>query len=183
MIAIKRAASIVRDGGVVAYPTEGVYGLGCRPDDRHAVMRICSIKRRDPDAGMVLLAADRKQLDGWIDLRGAAEELASRPERPVTYIVAAGPLTPDWIRGRHVGVAVRISTHPVATALCAAAGMPLVSTSANPSGRPPARNALVLRRNLGKLVDCVVPGRCGPAHGPSEIRDLATGTVIRSTRS
>ena len=85
------------------------------------------------------------------------------------------------VRGRHAGLAVRLTTNPTAAALCDAAGSPLVSTSANLSGQAVARNEYVLRRTFADLVDYIVPGRCGPATGPSEIRDLATGTVIRAT--
>lgn len=180
MIPLRRAAEVVRAGGVVAYPTEGVYGLGCRPDDAAAVLRIIDIKQRDPLAGVLLIAADIEQLAGWIELPDDAPDLTANPDKPVTWIVPATTTVPLWIRGRHSGVAIRITAHPVAAALCIEAGMPLVSTSANQSGRPPARNALVLRRNFRDLVDCIVPGRCGPAHGPSEIRDLASGRILRS---
>lgn len=179
MIPLRMAAGIVRAGGVVAYPTEGVFGLGCRPDDAAAVLRILEIKRRDPLQGLLLIAADEAQLDGWIELPATHADLRSTPERPVTWIVPATAAVPGWIRGRHAGVAIRLTAHPVAAALCREAGLPLVSTSANVAGRPPARNALVLRRQFGALVDFVVPGRCGPAGGPSEIRDLATGRILR----
>lgn len=179
MIPLQRAGGIIRAGGVVAYPTEGVYGLGCRPDDAAAVLRIIDIKQRDPLAGVLLIAADAGQLEGWADLQPDAPDLTSSPDQPVTWIVPATSAVPLWIRGSHAGVAVRITAHPVAAALCREAGMPLVSTSANESGRPPARSAYVLRRNFRNLVDFIVPGRCGPAHGPSEIRDLASGKVLR----
>lgn len=180
MIPLRRAAQIVREGGVVAYPTEGVFGLGCRPDDAAAVLRIIAIKQRDPLAGVLLIAADTGQLDGWIDLPAGAPDLRSPVDQPVTWVVPATAAVPAWIRGRHASVAIRITSHPVAAALCVAAGLPLVSTSANISGRPPARNALILRRQFRGLVDCIVPGRCGTASGPSEIRDFTTGKVLRA---
>lgn len=180
MIPVLTAGRIVREGGVVAYPTEGVFGLGCRPDDAAAVLRIIDLKGRDPLKGLLLIAADEAQLDGWIDLPAKRPDLRSTPAHPVTWIVPATPAVPPWIRGRHAGVAIRLTAHPVAAALCRAAGTPLVSTSANVAGRPPARNALLLRRQFGRLVDFIVPGRCGPARGPSEIRDLASGKTVRS---
>ncbi|MGB5354449.1 MAG: L-threonylcarbamoyladenylate synthase [Woeseia sp.] len=183
MIPLRRAGEIVRAGGVIAYPTEGVYGLGCRPDDAAAVLRIIDIKQRDPLAGVLLIAADREQLADWIELPEDAPDLSSRPDQPITWIVPASSAVPLWIRGRHAGVGIRITAHPVAAALCRQAGMPLVSTSANESGRPPARSAYVLRRNFRDLVDCIVPGRCGPARGPSEIRDLASGKTLRPAAS
>lgn len=164
---------------MVAYPTEGVFGLGCRPDDAEAVARILEIKGRHAAQGLLLIAADTAQLEGWADLPPDAPDLRSPEDAPVTWIVPATDAVPPWIRGRHRGLGVRVTSHPVARALCEAAGFPLVSTSANRAGEPPARNALVLRRRFGSLVDFVVPGRLGPARGPSEIRDLASGKTLR----
>jgi len=175
---VQQAARIIREGGVVAYPTEGVFGLGCLPDDEDAVLRILDIKKRSPSPGLVLIAADSRQLDPFIRMPLGGVPVSDL-ERPVTWIVAAGRDVPPWIRGRRPGVAVRVTAHPVARALCDAAGSALVSTSANVSGRKPSRNAYVLRREFGHLVDCIVPGPCGPARGPSEIRDLASGRVLR----
>jgi L-threonylcarbamoyladenylate synthase len=177
---INRAARILRGGGVVAYPTEGVYGLGCLPDDFVAVSRVLDMKERDPALGLVLIATDIEQLDGWIELPRKSPELKSSSDKPVTWIVPATDDVPYWIRGEHAGLAVRMTTHPVAAALCDATDSALVSTSANVHGRPPARSVFVLRRRFGALVDYIVPGECGPASGPSEIRDLASGKVLRS---
>lgn len=176
---IERAGRIIRGGGVVAYPTEGVFGFGCLPDDAAAVLRILDIKNREPTAGLILLGAEAAQLVGWIGVPADDERLASSPDRPVTWIVPAHPEVPLWVRGAHENLAVRITRHPVAARLCRAARSPIVSTSANVSGRPPARNAFVLRRQFRGLVDCIVPGHCGPHHGPSEIRELETGRVLR----
>jgi L-threonylcarbamoyladenylate synthase len=178
-IPLEKAARILREGGVVAYPTEGVFGLGCLPDDREAADRIFAIKRRDPSMGLILIAADVGQLEPYASLPAAAPEFVPGSDRPVTWVVPAKSSTPPWIRGRHPGVAVRICSHPVAAALCEAVGSALVSTSANLSGQPPARNSTVLRRRFGPLVDYIVPGECGPARGPSEIRDFASGKILR----
>lgn len=173
---IQRAARIIDAGGVVAYPTEGVFGLGCLPDDARAVARILQIKQRDPAQGLILIASERAQLARWVD---SDHDLKSSAGHPVTWIVPATPAVPGWIRGRHDGVAVRVTSHPVAAALCAACSSALVSTSANVSGRPAARNRHILRRQFRNLVDFIVPGNCGPASGPSEIRDLRTGNILR----
>lgn len=178
-IPIQRAGRILSGGGVVAYPTETVFGLGCRADADEAVARILDIKQRDPRMGLVLIAADIGQLDGWIELPAGAPSLESRAERPVTWIVPADEHVPALVRGDNAGLAVRLTTHPVAATLCRLADTPLVSTSANISGRPPARNVHVLRRTFGNLVDCIVPGACGPSSGPSEIRELASGKILR----
>ena len=173
------ATRVINRGGVIAYPTEGVFGLGCLPDDFDAVARILTIKKRAPDMGLVLIVSDVDQLDGWIGSQLDDGSLASSLETPDTWIVSASEEVPWWIRGKHAGIAVRKTEHPVAKALCQATDSALVSTSANISGRPPARTPYVLRRTLGTLVDYVVPGECGPAHGPSEIRILETGKILR----
>jgi L-threonylcarbamoyladenylate synthase len=175
-----RAARILRSGGVVAYPTEGVFGLGCLPDEFQAVSRILAIKERDPAMGLVLIASDIAQLGTWVEIPQGSPSLESDDERPVTWVIPATDEVPYWIRGSHSGLAVRLTTHPVARALCVAADSALVSTSANLHGRAPARNRFVLRRRFGVLVDCIVPGECGPASGASEIRELASGRVLRS---
>jgi L-threonylcarbamoyladenylate synthase len=177
---LRQAAQVLQAGGVVAYPTEGVFGLGCLPDEFQAVSRLLSIKNRDPALGLVLIVSDISQLATWIELPDDAPELKSSSDHPITWIVPATDEVPWWIRGAHRGLAVRLTTHPVAVALCDAADSALVSTSANLHGQSPARNRFVLRRRFGTLVDYIVPGECGPAAGPSEIRELASGRILRS---
>ena len=177
---IHKAGRIIRNGGIVTCPTEGVFGLSCLPGDMHAIERVLTIKQRDPSQGLILIAANTTQLRPWIDTK---QEIPCDPMNPVTWIVPASAAVPPWISGRHAGIAVRISSHPVASALCTAADSALVSTSANISGRAPAANAYVLRRQFGDLVDYVVPGRCGTASGSSEIRDLTSNKTLRPAGS
>lgn len=180
---IRRAARILRAGGIVACPTEGVFGFGCLPDSMEGAARILNIKQRDPAMGLLLIAADAGQLTPWADIDPARAKLESTLEHPVTWVVPASDSVPFWIRGAHSGVAVRITAHPVAAALCEATGSALISTSANESGQAPARSPFVLRRRFRDLVDYIVPGECGPAVGPSEIRDLQTGRRIRAAQT
>ena len=174
---IHKAGRILKSGGVVAYPTEGVFGIGCLPDNVHAIERVLTIKQRDPSQGLILIAANAGQLDHWI---ADDCQLPANDETPITWIVPASAAVPPWIKGRHPGLAVRIISHPVAAALCIAAGSALVSTSANTSGREPAASIHVLRRQFSTLVDYIVPGQCGPSIGPSEIRDLSSGKTLRA---
>ena len=176
---IQKAARVLRRGGVIAYPTEGVFGLGCLPGEEDAIGRILEMKQRDAAQGLILIAAHRDQLAPWAQLPAGAE-LPSTLKHPVTWLVPAQPSVPYGVRGKHPSVAVRVTAHPVAAALCEAAGSALVSTSANVSGRPPARTAWVLRKQFAQQVDYIVPGECGPAAGPSEIRDLQSGAVLRA---
>jgi len=173
---IARAADVLFRGGVIAYPTEGVFGLGCMPDDDDAIVRVLAIKRRRADKGLILIASKRSQLDDWI---AGGDIPDPDPGYPVTWIAAAKPGVSPLVRGAHDTLAVRLTTNATAASICDAVDSPVVSTSANISGRPVARNRLVLRRTFGACVDYIVPGDCGPASGPSEIRDLVSGAVLR----
>lgn len=176
---IRHAARILHAGGIIAYPTEGVFGLGCLPDDYEAVSDILSIKSRDQSKGLILIISDPEQIAQWIDLPQNGLKLTSASDNPVTWIIPASEDAPAWICGDHDSIAVRLTTHPVAKALCDETDSAIVSTSANITGHAPARHSLVLRRQFHALVDYIVPGECGPATGPSEIRDYLTGEIVR----
>lgn len=176
---------MLASGGVVAYPTEAVFGLGCDPWDRDAVGRVLAIKGRDVSKGLILIAADFIQLAPFLvplspDRRG--EILASWPG-PFTWVLQAQTGAPAWLTGRFDTLAVRVTAHPLAAGLCRAFGGPIVSTSANRAGHRPARTALAVRRALGGSaaggIDQIVPGACGGADRPSTIRDGRTGRVLR----
>ena len=177
------ALRALRSGGVIAYPTEAVWGLGCDPDDEAAVHRLLAIKQRTVDKGLILVAAGLAQFDGWLDwdalpaTRTAAVR-ASWPG-PHTWIVPALPRVPAWITGVHSGVAVRVSAHPVVAGLCRAAGMPLVSTSANRAGEPPAFARAALDPAIVAAVDAVCAGETGGLQAPTAIRDARSGAVLR----
>lgn len=177
---IRRAIDALLAGGVIAYPTEGVYGLGCLPDEPRALARLLEIKARDAGKGLILLAARPADLHGWVDDSDLARLPAPRPEQPVTWLARPGPRCSFLLTGIHRTVAVRLAANPVALAICEGAGLPVTSTSANRSGEPVAANRYLLRRRFRRLVDCIAPGDCGPARAPSEIRELATGKVIRA---
>lgn len=177
---LRRASAVLHAGGVIAYPTEGVYGLGCRPDDWRTVQRLLKLKDRPVSAGLILIAASLEQLDGWIAPTPHEARALSRGDHDaVTWIVTAGPMTPDWITGGRPTVAVRVTRHPVAAGLCLASGLPLVSTSANRRGKPAGRSALAVRCRFGQGLDLVVGGATGRAAGPTEIRHAASGQVVR----
>ena len=169
-------------GGVIADPTEGVFGLGCMPDDESAVMRLLAIKQRDPAKGLILIASGKEQLRNWI-ATDPADLPDPDPKQPTTWIAPASLRVSPLIKGEHSGIAVRLTTNPVAAAICDAVDSAIVSTSANISGQPVARNQWGLRRRFGGRVDYLVPGDCGPSRGPSQIRDLTSGKVLRPLTS
>jgi L-threonylcarbamoyladenylate synthase len=175
------ALQALASGGVVAYPTEAVYGLGCNPFDESAVASLLAIKGRAARKGLILIAADQTQLLPL--LRPLPPEWQDRLNAtwpgPVTWLLPVADWVPDWLTGGRNTLAVRVTDHPIAAALCHAWGGPLVSTSANRSGLPAARTALQVRSRLGQAVDAVVPGPTGNRQQPSEIRDMASGRIIR----
>ena len=181
-VAVARLARILRAGGIVAYPTEGVFGIGCVATHERAVERILLIKGRSAKHGLIVLAADFEQLRGFVAPLTPTQRatLDATWPGPVTWVVPAALATPRWLTGGRSTVAVRVTAHPPARALCEAAGMPLVSTSANRHGRTPARDALAVRRAFGDALDGILAAPCGTLSGPTEIRDLQTGRVLRS---
>lgn len=177
---LRCAVRALRAGAVVAYPTEAVWGLGCDPFNESAVRRLLALKQRSEAKGLIIIAADVAQIAPWIaaltpSQRAAA--LATWPG-PYTWVVPA-PQAPRWLRGAHASLALRVSAHPGVQALCRAWGGPLVSTSANLSGQPPARDPLALRRQFGDGLGFILPGRLGGDARPSEIRDAVSGAVLR----
>lgn len=178
---LRLTVRLVREGAVIAYPTEGVWGLGCIPEDEQAVARILDLKRRSWEQGLILAASDIRQLAPYLD--GLAESQLQTLEEtwpgPVTWLVPDNGYAPVWITGRHDSVALRVSNHPVIHGLCDMLGEPIVSTSANPAGKRPATTMMRLRQYFPQGIDYIFPGELGGAPGASEIRDLVTGKVLR----
>ena len=175
------AAALLRAGGVLAYPTEAVFGLGCDPDNHAAFEKIFALKRRPPEQGILLIAADFSQIADWIDAPpdAIARAQATWPG-PYTWIFPRSPRVPEWVAGGHSGIALRLTAHPVAAALCDAFGGPVVSTSANRHGEPPARSAEDVEAILGAELDGVLHGATGGMLHPTPIADAVTGAIIRA---
>ncbi len=179
--ALQRAAFTLQKGGIVAYPTEAVYGLGCDPRDREAVFRLLALKQRPVHKGLILIAADLAQLLPYIEEPPPSRKrwLEESWPGPVTWVMPARANTPVWLRGKHATLAVRVTAHPLAGALCRAFGGAIVSTSANPAGRAPARTPLAVRRYFDSQLEMILHGETGPLRNPTEIRNLADGRIVR----
>lgn len=175
------AARAMRRGGVIAYPTEGVWGLGCDPFDGMAVSKILAIKSRSGHKGLILLAPDIEYFGAYISELDPKKRKAIEKSRGtgITWLIPSSGMAPEWITGGQSTLAIRISDHPVVVGICEAFGGAIVSTSANPKGLPAATKLLTVRRYFGNLIDVIVPGATGSQNGATEIRDLVTGRTIR----
>jgi L-threonylcarbamoyladenylate synthase len=176
-----QAVRMLAGGGVVACPTEAVWGLSCDPVNEDAVTRLLALKGRPVGKGLILVAADMAQLDGLLhDLEPVyLSKLTLSWPGSTTWLVPHRGRVPRWICGDFDTVAVRVSAHPVVGSLCRAFGGPLVSTSANVAGHQPAREQFQVWRYFGEGVDGIVPGRPGADERPTMIRDLESDTIVR----
>jgi L-threonylcarbamoyladenylate synthase len=167
-------------GGLVAYPTESCYGLGCDPRNPRALKRLIRLKGRSAAKGMLLIADHFKRLLPFV--HGLSPAARARMQRswpgPVTWVVPASNPCPSLLTGNRPTIAVRVTAHSGAARLCRGLRMALVSTSANKSGQKPAKTAAECRRIFGARVR-VIDGRIGTRNRPSTLIDLATGTVLR----
>lgn len=179
---VAQACQHLRAGDVIAYPTEAVWGLGCDPHNEKAVHRVLTLKNREVEKGLILVAADQTQISELLKPL-QPEQLRHLDETwpgPVTWLIPdPSQLIPDWVRGEHDTVAIRVSAHPLVQALCKEFGGPIVSTSANLAGQPEIRSRSTLQETFSTSIDYVVDGELGESDRPSEIRDLRTGNVLR----
>jgi L-threonylcarbamoyladenylate synthase len=174
----------MRQGGLVAYPTEGVYGLGCDPWDLVAVSRLLRLKGRQAAKGLIVIAASQEQLYPLVDLSDpqVRERVQASWPGPITWLLPKAKGAPSWLTGQHTLLAARVTIHPIAAGLCRICG-PVVSTSANPQGHLPALDVRGVRKYFGNSIDYILPGTLGGLQGPTEIRDALSGRVLRPSFS
>ncbi|WP_434357635.1 L-threonylcarbamoyladenylate synthase [Parasalinivibrio latis] len=183
MANIEQVCDALNTGGVIAYPTEGVFGVGCDPDSPAAIQALLELKQRPKHKGMILIAASVEQLEPYIDLNTLTPEireeiLASWPG-PVTWVVPKREGVSDWVTGEFDSIAVRVTDHPLVRQLCSVYGKPLTSTSANLSGQPPCMTTSEVRQQLGERLSAILEGETGGRVKPTEIRDAMSGKVLR----
>lgn len=173
----------LRAGGVIAYPTEAVFGLGCDPHNETACARIFALKQRSPSQGMLLIASEFAQVAPYIDLDATPAAALARAQASwpgaQTWIFPRANGVPAWIAGAHPGIALRVTAHPAAAELCRAFGGALVSTSANRHGEEPARDAAAVRAAFGDSLDAILDDAVGGLERPTPIRDAITGENVR----
>lgn len=179
---LRQSVLALSRGGVIACPTEAVWGLSCDPLNEAAIERVLSLKNRPADKGLILVAADEAQLEFLLhDLpQPLRQKVTMSWPGPNTWLLPHHGRVPELVHGRFSSVAARVSGHPMVRELCRQFGSPLVSTSANPAGMPAPKDLFTVRRYFGHRLDEVLPGAVGNTDRPSTIRDVFTDEVLRA---
>jgi L-threonylcarbamoyladenylate synthase len=178
---IREAVRRLEDGGIIAYPTETVYGLGCDPLNGTAALHLINLKQRRLEQGLILIASHFEQLEPYLcPVSAAIRTRVTRDSKtPVTWVLPCHSDVPVWLRGEHHSLAIRITTHPVSAALCERWKGPLVSSSANIHGRPAALTPLDVRKAFNGELDYILHSTQAGTNRPSQIRDALSGTILR----
>lgn len=166
-------------GGVIAYPTEAIYGFGCNPDNEQAVLKLLDIKKRSVNKGLILVAAHFDQIEKYLKPLSSEQYDFTLPNE-ITYIFPALESSPKWLTGDFDSLAIRISKHPLVNALCSTLDSALVSTSANLSGEEPAETCEQVESRFKHTVDAILDGEVGNSLKPSAIFDIVSGKFIRT---
>jgi L-threonylcarbamoyladenylate synthase len=183
-VEVLQAVNILHHGGVIAYPTEAVYGFGCDPKNLSAVQKILEIKQRKKEKGLILIASSYEQFKSYIQpLDKNIEEkcLAAWENKKtvMTWLVPVKKETSEYLKGQFNTLAIRVSHHPIVKELCEQFGGAIISTSANISGQESARTAEQVKQIFENKIDFIIEGETDLNAQPSEIRDALTDEIIR----
>ena len=181
---IDQAVIVLQRGGVIAYPTEAVYGLGCDPKNVSAIKKILELKQRNKDKGLILVADSFEQLKDYIqplevNIENKLLNSWADKENTITWLVPVKEKTSEYLKGQFDTLAVRVSHHPVVKELCDKFAGAIVSTSANIAMQEAARTVEQVKQVFEDKVDFILEGKTDLNAQPSEIRDALTDKVIR----
>lgn len=180
---IEEMADILTNGGIVAYPTEGVWGLGCDPFNEEAVRRLLNIKHRDESEGFIILATNWGQIYDLIDLEALPKNdqifLTAAWPSHITFLLPKSKSAPNFISGASEQIALRITDFKPNKELIEAFGTPIISTSANLHGMTAARSLEEVKIYFDKRIDAVFDKKSGNQPNPSKIYDLKNKVYIR----
>lgn len=177
----EKAAKVMRDGGVIAYPTESCFGLGCDPNNALAVRRLLAIKCRSYRKGLILIVSNIQQCKEYAKIQKSpkhAEILDSWPG-PNTWLLPPTHKALRLVRGQHEQIAIRMTAHPIAAAICEVFGGAIVSTSANLQRKASLKTADSVQRQFGHSLDFIVSACVGIDDKPSIIRNGLSGEILR----
>ena len=178
---IRHAVHVLRRGGLIAYPTEAVFGLGCLPDKTQTIKKLLQLKQRPIEKGLILLAADLSQLAPYITPleQDVEQKIQSGWPGPTTWVVPTPSRTSPLIRGKFHSIAIRVSAHPIVRELCRQCNSPIISTSANMTGQNMSYSAFDVRLRFKDQLDCILNAPLGDSDKPSVIRDAMSERIIR----
>ncbi|MGE3919892.1 MAG: L-threonylcarbamoyladenylate synthase [Gammaproteobacteria bacterium] len=181
-MALEEAIKQLKAGGVIAYPTEAVYGLGSDPRNEEALKKILMLKKRSYEKGLIIIASSWPQLQDYVEPipKDRLDLILKSWPGPYTWLFPVKSTVSPYLHGENTTIAVRVTAHPIARALCEAFQSPIVSTSANFEGQPPARNAEEVFKIFGQSIDYIVSGALGVLDKPTTICDALSGDIIRS---
>lgn len=179
-ISNRSLAAHLKRGGLIAYPTESCYGLGCDPGNRRAVLRLLKLKQRPQRKGLIVISYNYQQVTRFIKPLTPPEQKRLKHDgaQAISNLMPVKKSCPRWLRGKYDTLAIRFTAHPLAKQLCRSSNSALVSTSANRSGQRPAKTFAECQRLFGKKV-WVLRGRVGKRKQPSTIRAWSDGKIVR----
>ena len=179
---ITKILASLRSGGIIAYPTESIWGLGCDPHNTEAVRQLLNMKKRSAEKGLILLAGDWKEFAPYFPqlTQEQINKIKEKGAHPCTWLVEdAEQAFPTIIKGIHCKNAIRICHHEPVKKLTSLYGKPIISTSANPSGQAPAFTIQQIAAYFGDQLDCILKAPLGGLKQASHIRDMETGKFLR----
>ena len=176
---VAEAAEAILRGGVISFPTDTFYGLGCSLMDPAAVDMLYRLKRRPQNLAVISLISDPSEVEALAsEIPDVAVTLMKRFwPGPLSIVFRASIVVPQACRGPRETIALRYPDHALSLALVSALGGPLVASSANLSGQPPAKSAEEVIRSFGNQLDLVLDGGPSQAHQPSTLIDVTSGKV------
>ena len=179
---IRFAAHVIRQGGVIAHPTEAVWGLACDPFNPQAIATILRLKKRPVSKGLILISGVSEHFEPLLEpLSDVLQTRFYAPQNhPSTWLVPdIENQVPKSVKGQHDTVAIRVVDHSELTDLTRLLGHPIVSSSANPAGMEPALSKLRVHQYFSNRLDYILPAKLGGFTRPSIIRDLQTANTVR----
>lgn len=173
------ALRALKRGAVIVFPTETFYGLGADSLNEDAVERVAALKGRNPDSPIAVIVADREMLDQVVsDVPALAKKLIDRFwPGPLTLILPVKPGLPEPLLNREGKIGVRISSHPIATHIARELGRPITATSANPSGKEPARTIQEARDYFAGGIEIFLDGGMLTGKMGSTVAEVIEGNL------
>lgn len=177
--AIRHAAHIIKNGGIIAYPTDTIYGLGCDPYNAKAVEQLNVVKQRSLNKQFILLASHVNQVKDLLLIDENEQKKISENATPTSWIINASETVPDWLTDSSHTLTIRISNNNTIKKLCDALGHAIISTSANLSGKRPAENTFRLHKYFHHKVDKILAANKSQAGKSSKIIRLCDNHIFR----